>query len=65
MLDSKQAMLATAKRDAGKYYFVICNICFWCASVIQQDLSKYRKAYLCPICKEHNVDVIPLSIYDA
>jgi hypothetical protein len=61
MLDSEQTILAAAKRDSRKYYFMICEICFWCASVFGPDLSKYRDAFLCPVCEGIEVRAIPLA----
>jgi hypothetical protein len=62
MLDSEQTILAAAKRDSRKYYFMICDICFWCASVFGPDLSKYHHdAFLCPVCEGVKVHAVPLA----
>jgi hypothetical protein len=64
MLDREHrehTILASAKRDDRKYYFMICNICFWCASLFEPDLSKYRRAFLCPVCEGSKVEAIPLA----
>jgi hypothetical protein len=41
MLDREQTILASAKTDGRKYYFMICDVCFWCTSVFEPHLSKY------------------------
>jgi hypothetical protein len=61
MLDSEHAILETAKRDGRKYYFLICDICCWCASLFEPNLSKYCTAFLCPVCEGSNIQVIPLA----
>ena len=62
MVDREQTILAPAKRGYGrKYYFMICDICFWCASLFEPDLSNYHRAFLCPVCKGSNVQAIPLA----
>ena len=61
MLDREHTILAAAKRGGrGYYYFLICDICFWCASLFEPDLSKYHRAFLCPVCKGSKVQAIPL-----
>jgi hypothetical protein len=61
MLDREHTILATSKRDGKKYYFMICDICFWCASLFEPDLSKYYGAFLCPVCEGSKVQTIPLA----
>ncbi|HJU85117.1 MAG TPA: hypothetical protein VJ551_01385 [Nitrososphaeraceae archaeon] len=62
MVDREQTILASAKRGYGrKYYFMICDICFWCASLLDSDLSNYHRAFLCPACKGSKVRVMPLT----
>ncbi len=61
MPDSEQTILAAAKIEGRKYYFIICDICLWCASIFEPDSSKYRDAFLCPVCKGSKVQVIPLA----
>ena len=65
MLDREHAILVATKRDGTKdgrkYYFVICDICFWCASLIEPDLSNYHGAFSYPICKGSKVQAIPLA----
>jgi len=58
---SEQTTLAAAKRDGRKYYFMICDMCFWCASIFEPDSSKYRDAFLCPVCQGSKVQAIPLA----
>ena len=62
MVDREQMILASAKRRNGrKYYFMICDICFWCASLLESDLSNYHRAFLCPACKGSKVQAMPLA----
>lgn len=61
MLDGEQIIFASTKRDVRKYYFMICDMCFWCASLFEPDLSKYRGAFSCPVCEGSKVQVIPLA----
>lgn len=56
MLDGEQALFvappppAVAKKDGREYYFLICDICFWCASVLKSNLSEHREVISCPGC---------------
>lgn len=60
MLESEHTILESATRDGRKYYFMICDICFWCASVFEPHLSKYRGSFFsCPVCQGSKV--IPLA----
>ncbi len=61
MLNREHTILATAKTHGRRYYFMICDICFWCASVIEPNLSRYRDPFLCPVCQESKVEAIPLA----
>ncbi len=64
MLDGEHAILVATKRDDRKYYFLICDICFWCASLIEPDLSNLSNgqgAFLCPVCKGSRTQAIPLA----
>jgi hypothetical protein len=62
MLDREHVILATSKRGGRKYYyFLICDICFWCASLCGPDLSKYHEAFLCPVCEGGKVQAMPLA----
>lgn len=61
MLDIEHAILAAAKGNDKEYYFMICDICFWSASVIEPDLSRYCDSFLCPVCKGSKVQSIPLA----
>jgi hypothetical protein len=64
MLDREHAILASTKRDGRKYYFMICDVCFWCASIFDLDLSKYRDTFLCPVCQGSKVQAIQLAPYE-
>jgi hypothetical protein len=49
-----------------KIYFVICNLCYWCASYFGLDdlesLSGSSSQVLdCPICNSHNTELMPIS----
>jgi hypothetical protein len=61
MLNREYTTLAAPKRHGRKYYFLICDICFWCASLFEPDLSKYHGAFLCPVCEGSKVQTIPLA----
>jgi hypothetical protein len=62
MLESEHTILESATRDGRKYYFMICDICFWCASVFEPHLSKYSGSFFsCPVCQGSKVQVIPLA----
>lgn len=61
MLDMKHATLAVANTHGRKYYFMICDTCFWCASGFQPDLPNYCKTFLCPVCKGSKIEAIPLA----
>jgi hypothetical protein len=61
MLESEHTVLESAKGDGRKYYFMICDICFWCASVFKPQLSKYHGSFSCPVCQESKVQAIPLA----
>jgi hypothetical protein len=62
MLDMDQTILAAAKRrDGREYHFMICDMCFWCASVFGPDLSRYCGEFLCPVCKGSKLETIPLA----
>jgi uncharacterized CHY-type Zn-finger protein len=40
----------------AKRHFVICNSCFWYAS-----LDSYSRTVKCPVCNNSNLELIPLS----
>ena len=61
MLEREHTILEAAKGDGRKYYFMICDICFWCASVFEPHLSKCRRSFSCPVCQGRKVQVIPLA----
>jgi hypothetical protein len=62
MLESKHTILEAAKGDGGKYYFMICDVCFWCASVFESHLSKCGGSFFsCPVCQGSKVQAIPLA----
>jgi hypothetical protein len=49
-----------------KIYFVICNLCYWCASYFGLDdlesLSGSSSHVLdCPIYNSHNTELMPIS----
>jgi len=49
-----------------KIYFVICNLCYWCASYFGIDdlesVSASSSHVLdCHVCNSHNTELIPIS----
>ena len=38
--------------------FLICNSCFWCASILYDDVQPFR---MCPICMNNELEFMPLS----
>lgn len=65
MLDREHAILAVANTHGRKYYFMICDTCFWCASVSRPDLSNYCKTFSCPVCRGYKIETIPLAYDEA
>ena len=61
MLERDQAIVAAARKDERKFFFMICNSCFWCASVFKLHLSKYRDIFSCPVCKGNKIETLPLA----
>jgi hypothetical protein len=53
-------------RCSNQIYFVICNLCYWCASYFSIDdlesLSTSSSHVLdCQSCNSHNTELIPIS----
>lgn len=48
-----QAVSAT--KATGNTFFVICNACFWCASLLGE-----RPVDSCPSCSKAMIEVMPL-----
>jgi hypothetical protein len=62
MLDREQTILASAKTGGRKYYFMICDVCFWCTSVFEPHPSKYCGSFFsCPVCQQSRVQATPLA----
>ena len=61
MRGREKTVLAAARKADEKLYFMICNTCFWCASVFRLHLSEYRDRFSCPICKGIKIEIIPLA----
>jgi hypothetical protein len=61
MRERQKTGQAAARKEDGKFYFMICNTCFWCASVFKLHLSKYRDMFSCPVCKGSKIETIPLA----
>jgi hypothetical protein len=38
--------------------FLLCNSCFWCASILYDDVRPFRS---CPTCRSYNLEFMPLS----
>ena len=50
--------------QAQVYYkgkaFLLCKSCFWCASILYEDLFKSFRT--CPSCMNHELEFMPISI---
>ncbi len=44
-------VLAARGKDGGKWQFVICRSCYWCASCISARFVPH-----CPVCKSRAID---------
>jgi len=38
--------------------FLLCNSCFWCASILYDDVQPFR---MCPICMNSELEFMPIS----
>jgi len=38
--------------------FLLCNSCFWCASILYDDVRAFRT---CPICTNYELEFMPIS----
>ena len=38
--------------------FLLCNSCFWCASILYDDVQPFR---MCPICMDNELEFMPIS----
>ncbi len=45
------------KRIARHVRFVICGRCFWCSSLLREDL----KIDICPSCYDDGIEDLPIS----
>lgn len=41
-----------------KVQFLICDSCFWCASILEDGMPASR----CPLCKSTKLESIPIAI---
>jgi hypothetical protein len=41
-------------------FFLMCRSCFWCASILYEDLSQSFRT--CPTCMNHELEFMPISI---
>jgi hypothetical protein len=59
--DSNTAILNHEKKKnyykTKKYFLLLCESCFWCASSIYIDSNINR---ICPVCNNINVESIPI-----
>jgi hypothetical protein len=60
--DQRVPSTYTIEERRKKRFFMICDTCFWCASSIEINLSKYPQAALCPMCKGTNIQLNPLAL---
>jgi hypothetical protein len=42
--------------------FLLCKSCFWCASILYDDVRPFRT---CPICMNYELEFMPISIGEA
>ena len=42
--------------------FLICRLCFWCASYLY---GSYKPPEKCPMCDNHSIESIPVSDQEA
>jgi hypothetical protein len=47
---------SAAKRSGESAYFIICNECFWCASLLV-----FEPVSACPSCSKSMIEVMPLA----
>ena len=38
--------------------FLLCKSCFWCASILYDDVQPFRK---CPVCMNFELEFMPIS----
>ena len=52
----------TVVRSTDHIYFVICNSCYWCASLFGiDDLDSLSQVLRCHLCNSCNTELIPIS----
>jgi len=52
----------TVVRSTDHIYFVICNSCYWCASLFGiDDLESLSQILRCHLCNSCNTELIPIS----
>jgi hypothetical protein len=52
----------TVVRSTDHIYFVICNSCYWCASLFGiDDLESLSQVLRCHLCNSCNTELIPIS----
>jgi hypothetical protein len=63
MICQNQNELVQNPLDAYQPFFLICRICFWCASCIY---GSYNMPNKCPVCNDRNTtESIPISSQEA
>jgi len=59
-----QLSVSTAKdRRSRNVEFIICNSCFWCSSLIRDNLRSTHFE-LCPCCKSSMIESMPIAPND-
>ena len=55
---NKKNTIAREKKEVliTRRYFLICQTCFWCASLIDRCLF----VKICPTCNDNNIESLPL-----
>lgn len=52
-----QDIKVTTRRVADQANFTICNMCFWCATVLYRNKEIRR----CPMCHTEAMKIIPIT----
>jgi predicted Zn-ribbon and HTH transcriptional regulator len=50
-------MLPINLKSSVQVYFVLCEKCYWCASIFNTTRANLTK---CPSCYSHNIEFIPI-----
>ena len=59
---NKKNTTAEKKVTSTRRYFLICQTCFWCASLIDRlDDIQNLFVNICPTCNDNNIESLPIS----